>query len=113
MKMNYRFTEDFCMEDVSFEGLSGQEFAGSLKEALGILKIENPVAGFREDLKKGRYKDEELEPVLEAVELISTLWHDPEKEPSARGEGERNILMLLAAALKLISRLQAELKRVK
>ena len=44
MKMNYQFTEGFCMEDVSFEGLSGQEFAGSLKEALAFLKIENPVA---------------------------------------------------------------------
>ena len=49
MKMNYQFTQDFCMEDVSFEGLSGQEFAGSLKEALAFLKIENPVAGLRED----------------------------------------------------------------
>lgn len=113
MKMNYRFTEDFCMEDVSFEGLSGQEFAGSLKEALGILKLENPVAGLREDLKKGRYKDEELESVLAVMKLISSLWHDPEKEPSAKEEEEKNILMLLAAALELISRLQAELKRAK
>lgn len=100
MKMNYRFTEDFCMEDISFEGLSGQEFAGSLKEALGILKIENPVAGLREDLKKGRYKDEELEPVLEAVKRISSLWQKP----------EMNVLMLLAAALEQICRLQTELK---
>lgn len=113
MKMNYRFTKDFYMEDISFEGLSGQEFAGSLKEALGILKIENPAAGLLEDIKKGRYKNGELEPVLEAVKLISSLWHDPEKEPSEGGEKERNIIMLLAAAIELISRLQAELKRAK
>ena len=103
MKMNYRFTEDFCMEDVSFEGLSGQEFAGSLKEALGILKIENPVAGLREDIKKGRYKDEELESVLEVVKRISSLWHNPKKQSSSKEEGEMNVLMLLAAALELIS----------
>lgn len=87
MKMNYRFTEDFCMEDVSFEGLSGKEFAGSLKEALSILKVENPAVDLLEDLKKGCYKDGELEPALEAVKLISSLWHDPEKKPSAKGEG--------------------------
>lgn len=103
MKMNYRFTEDFCMEEVSFEGLSGQEFAGSLKEALAFLKIEDPVVGLREDLKKGRYKDEELEPVLKAVKQISSLWHSP----------EMNILMLLAAALERISMLQAELERIR
>ncbi|RKJ45695.1 hypothetical protein D7X98_07390 [bacterium 1XD8-76] len=106
MKMNYRFTEDFCMEDVSFEGLSGQEFAGSLKEALGILKIENPVAGLREDIKKGRYKDEELESVLEVVKRISSLWHNPKKQSSSKEEGEMNVLMLLAAALELISRMK-------
>lgn len=103
MKMNYSFTEDFCMENVSFEGLSGQEFAGSLKEALGMLKIENPVAGLREDLKKRRYKEEELEPVLEAVKGISSLWDNP----------EMNVLMLLAAAFELISRQQAALKCAK
>lgn len=103
MKMNYQFTEGFCMEDVSFEGLSGQEFAGSLKEALAFLKIENPVAGLREDIKKGRYQDEELEPVLEAVKQISSLWHGP----------EMNVLLLLAVALERISVLQAELKRVR
>lgn len=106
MKMNYRFTEDFCMEDVSFEGLSGQEFAGSLKEALGILKVENPVAGLREDIKKGRYKDEELESVLEVVKRISSLWHNPKKQSSSKEEGEMNVLMLLAAALELISRMK-------
>ncbi|MEY8523576.1 hypothetical protein AALA90_11250 [Lachnospiraceae bacterium 38-10] len=106
MKMNYRFTEDFCMEDVSFEGLSGQEFAGSLKEALGILKIENPVAGLREDIKKGRYKDEELESVLEVVKRISSLWHNPKKQSSSKEEGEMNVLMLLAAAFELISRMK-------
>ena len=103
MKMNYRFTEDFCMEDISFEGLSGQEFAGSLKEALGILKIEDPVVGLREDIKKGRYKDEELEPVIEVVKLISSLWDDT----------EMNVLMLLAASFELISRMHAALKRVR
>ncbi len=106
MKMNYRFTEDFCMEDVSFEGLSGQEFAGSLKEALGILKIENPVAGLREDIKKGRYKDEELESVLEVMKRISSLWHNPKKQSSSKEEGEMNVLMLLAAAFELISRMK-------
>ena len=106
MKMNYRFTEDFCMEDVSFEGLSGQEFAGSLKEALGILKIENPAAGLREDIKKGRYKDEELESVLEVMKRISSLWHNPKKQSSSKEEGEMNVLMLLAAAFELISRMK-------
>ena len=106
MKMNYRFTEDFCMEDVSFEGLSGQEFAGSLKEALGILKIENPVAGLREDIKKGRYKDAELESVLEVMKRISSLWHNPKKQSSSKEEGEMNVLMLLAAAFELISRMK-------
>ena len=108
MKMNYSFTKDFCMKDVTFEGLSGQEFAGSLKEALGILKIENPAAGLREDLKKGRYNDEELEPVIEAVRLISS-----ERGSSPKGEEEMNILMLLAAAFEMISRLHAALKCVK
>ena len=104
--MNYQFTEDFCMEDVSFEGLSGQEFAGSLKEALGIMKIENPVAGLREDIKKGRYKDEELESVLEVMKRISSLWHNPKKQSSSKEEGEMNVLMLLAAAFELISRMK-------
>ena len=113
MKMNYSFTEDFCMKDITFEGLSGQEFAGSLKEALGILKIENPVAGLREDLKKGRYKDEEVEPVLGVVRLISSLWQNPGRGFWSNAEEEMNILMLLAAAFELISRLQAASKRVK
>ena len=113
MKMNYSFTEDFCMKDITFEGLSGQEFAGSLKEALGILKIENPVAGLREDLKKGRYKDEEVEPVLGVVRLISSLWQNPGRGFWSNEEEEMNILMLLAAAFELISRLQAASKRVK
>lgn len=113
MKMNYSFTKDFCMKDVTFEGLSGQEFAGSLKEALGILKIENPAVGLREDLKKGRYNDEELEPVIEAVRLISSIWQDPERGSSPKGEEEMNILMLLAAAFEMISRLHAALKCVK
>lgn len=103
MKMNYSFTKNFRMKNISFEGLSGQEFAGSLKEALSILKIEDPVASLREDLKKGRYKDEELEPVIEVVELISSLWDEP----------EMNVLMLLAAAFELISRLHVTLKRVR
>lgn len=103
MKMNYSFTKNFRMEDVSFEGLSGQEFAGSLKEALGILKIEDPVVSLREDIKKGRYKDEELEPVIEVVKLISSLWDDT----------EMNVLMLLAASFELISRMHAALKRVR
>ena len=98
---------------VTFEGLSGQEFAGSLKEALGILKIENPAAGLREDLKKGRYNDEELEPVIQAVRLISSIWQDPERGSSPNGEEEMNILMLLAAAFEMISRLHAALKCVK
>lgn len=106
MKMNYSFTKDFCMKDVTFEGLSGQEFAGSLKEALGILKIENPVAGLREDIKKGRYKDEELESVLEVMKRISSLWHNPKKQSSSKEEGEMNVLMLLAAAFELISRMK-------
>lgn len=103
MKMNYSFTKNFHMKDVSFEGLSGQEFAGSLKEALGILKIEDPVVNLREDIKKGRYKDEELEPVIEVVKLISSLWDDT----------EMNVLMLLAASFELISRMHAALKRVR
>lgn len=103
MKMNYSFTKNFRMKNVSFEGLSGQEFAGSLKEALGILKIEDPVISLHEDIKKGRYKDEELEPVLEVVKLISSLWDDP----------EMNVLMLLAAAFELISRMHTVLKRVR
>lgn len=41
--------------------------------------------------------------MIEAVKLISSLWDDP----------EMNVLMLLAAAFELISRMHTVLKRVR
>lgn len=116
MDMIYDFSGDSSLEGVRFNGLTGQEYVKSTKEALNVMKIKNPAILFKEDAKAGAFNevsDEKYEQMLYTIKTISTLWHYPGEPDGNSMANEMNILMLLANAIELISRQDVEIRRRK
>lgn len=108
MELLYEMRKDGSVVNARFEGLSGCERVTSVKQALNMLKVQNPAVGFTKAVKAGMYdnvSDEEYERMLSAVERISLLWHYDGDEPADKStRSEMNVLMLLANAIEMISR---------
>ena len=92
--------------NVRFDGLDGSEEVTSVKEALGMLKIRNPVITFAEAASDGTYDntaDTEYTKMLETVKYISTFWRYPGEPKESLLEYEMNPLMVLASAIEALS----------
>lgn len=108
MELSYEMCEDGSVINARFEGLNGCEHITSVKQALTMLKVQNPAVDFANAAKAGMYdavSDEEYARMLSAVECISLLWRYDGDEPADKStRAEMNVLMLLANAIELISR---------
>ncbi len=114
MEVTYRFSDDFSMEDVVFEGLSGLEYVTSTKDALNVMKLRNPAVDFSRNAKEGVYdelSDDEYQQALDTIKCISDLWRYPGESGEDSAKYEMNVLSLLANAIELISRQDVELRR--
>ncbi len=114
MEVTYRFSDDFSMEDVVFEGLSGLEYVTSTKDALNVMKLRNPAVDFSRNAKEGVYdelSDDEYQQALDTIKCISDLWRYPGESGEETAQYEMNVLSLLANAIELISRQDVELRR--
>lgn len=111
MKLNYTLGKDYSMENVEFEGLNGREYVTSTKDALNVMKIDNPAIEFGNKSRNGDFddmSDEEYYEMLDTVKCITALWLYPgerEDNPSM------NILSLLANAITLLSQQAVELRK--
>ena len=114
MEVTYRFSDDFSVEDVVFEGLSGLEYVTSTKDALNVMKLRNPAVDFSRNAKEGVYdelSDDEYQQALDTIKCISDLWRYPGESGEDSAKYEMNVLSLLANAIELISRQDVELRR--
>ena len=114
MEVTYRFSDDFSMEDVVFEGLSGLEYVTSTKDALNVMKLRNPAVDFSRNAKEGVYdelSDDEYQQALDTIKCISDLWRYPGESGEDSAKYDMNVLSLLANAIELISRQDVELRR--
>ena len=62
-------------------GLNGCETVRDMKNALELLKIENPKRTFQERVRAGEFDDtseDEYRQIVDAVEFIATLWRYPD-----------------------------------
>lgn len=113
MELHYKFNKDYSMENVVFDGLNGREYITSTKDALNLMKIKNPALAFCEEAKAGLYdsiSDEEYQQALDTIQCVKSLWRYP-GEAEGTSRTEMNILMLLANAIELVSRQNAELRQ--
>ncbi len=114
VKIKYRFNNEYSVEDVIFDGLNGREYVTSTKDALNVMKIENPAVDFTEDVKAGHYDDltdEEYQQALDMIKCISKLWRCPGEPEETASRYDMNILSLLANAIEMIGRQDVQLRR--
>ena len=110
MRLKFTFAEDYSITDAYFDGLDGYEPITSLKEALNMMKIENPAVSFSDDFRNGVYGDvsgEERRQMRNTVKCISSLWQYKDVPEGISAQYEMSVLMLLINAVELISRLNA------
>ena len=109
MELKYDVTDDGKIVHARFNGLDGCEHVTSVKQALELLQVENPAVIFTQDAKNGVYdhiSDKEYYRMLSAVEAISLLWRYEGDQPKDKStQPSLNVLMLLANAVELISRM--------
>ncbi len=113
MNMIFDFGDDASLEGVRFEGLTGREYVTSTRDALNVMKVKNPDTAFCQDVTAGIYDEtpeDEYEQLFHAVKAVKGLWRYP-GDPEDAVQDEMNILMLLANAIGLISRQDAELRK--
>lgn len=111
MELIFDFDQQQNITNVRFDGLDGSETVTSVKGALGLLKIRNPIINFADALKCGAYdgvSDEECERMLQSVTCVSALWRRPGEPEETPEEYEMNPLTLLANAVEALSRLNAQ-----
>lgn len=114
MTMDFQYDGYGSLEHIMFQGLNGCEFAGNLKSALELLKIENPMCSFQERVKAGEFDnmpDDEYNQIVSAVQFAATLWCYPDAQVGELAQSEMNVLMLLANAIKVASKQNAAIKR--
>lgn len=109
MELKYDVNSDGIIVNAQFDGLTGSEPVTSLKQALGLLQVENPAVIFTKDAKDGVYdhiSDKEYYRMLSAVEAISLLWRYEGDQPKDKSTQPRmNVMTLLANAIEMISKM--------
>lgn len=98
----------------NFEGLNGCETVRDMKNALELLKIDNPKRTFQERVRAGEFDDtpeDEYRQIVDAVEFVATLWRYPDVQMGELAQPEMNVLMLLANAIEMCSKLNATIIR--
>ena len=113
MKMDFQYDYG-SLERIAFEGLNGCETVRDMKNALELLKIENPKRTFQERVRAGEYDDtpeDEYLQIVDAVEFIATLWRYPDAKTGELAQPAMNVLMLLANAIEMCSKQNATLIR--
>lgn len=109
MELKYELDGDGNIVNARFEGLTGCESVTSIKQALGLLQVENPAVTFTKAAKSGLYDrtpDREYYRMLSAVEAISLLWRYEGDQPKDKSTQSRmNVMTLLANAIEMISKM--------
>ena len=108
MKLSYQVKEDFTLQDVGFTGCSGLEPVNNVKEALEVLRLENPAVAFTEAAKAGKFNDmDDLDYrwLLSSIKCISGLFHYPDAPSDGKAEARMNVLTLLDNAIQELTRM--------
>lgn len=116
MKMDFQYDNYGSLEHITFEGLNGCETVRDMKNALELLKIENPKRTFQSRVRAGEYDDtpeDEYKQIVDAVEFVATLWRYPDAQVGELAQPEMNVLMLLSNAIEMCSKQNATLIRHK
>lgn len=114
MEATFTFTQDYAVENMVFEGLTGREYVTSTKEALNMMKVKNPVVNFRDQAENGEFDDltdEEYQQALDTIRCVGSLWRYPEAGKDDTTRYEMNVLTLLANAIELVTRQDVELRK--
>ena len=114
MKMDFQYDGHGSLEHITFQGLNGCEPVRDLKNALELMKIENPKRTFQERVKSGEFDntpDDEYEQIVSAVDFAASLWRYPDAREGEPAQSEMNVLMLLANAIEVASKQNATLIR--
>lgn len=109
MKLSYKFNPDATIREVEFTGCHGLERAGTLKEALGILQIENPAPSFMQEARAGMFHSTpytQLDRYATTIGHISRLFRYPNEPLTSPPRPQMNALALLANAITEIARLK-------
>ena len=91
MELIFDFDQRQGLANVRFEGLDGTEDVASMKQALSLLKIRNPVIPFADAVKSGAYDhvpDAEYKRMLDTMTFISELWRYPDEPRSEEHTSE-------------------------
>ncbi len=113
MKMNFQYDYG-SLEHITFEGLNGCETVRDMKNALELLKIENPKRTFQDRVRAGEFDDtpdDEYMQIVSAVEFAATLWRYPDAQAGELAQPAMNVLMLLANAIEVCSKQNATIIR--
>ena len=113
MKMDFQYDYG-SLKHIAFEGLNGCESVRDLKNALELLKIENPKRTFQARVRAGEFDDtpeDEYRQIVSAVEFLATLWRYPDAQAGELAQPAMNVLMLLANAIEMCSKQNATLIR--
>ena len=108
MKLSYQVKEDFTLRDVGFTGCTGLEQVNNVKEALGVLCLENPAVSFTEAAKAGKFNDlddQDYQWLLSTIKCVSNLFRYPDAPADANALSHMNVLTLLANAITELVRL--------
>ena len=114
MTMDFKFDECGSLEHITFRGLNGCETVRDLKNALELLKIENPLRSFQDRVRAGKFDntpDDEYEQITDTMKFVSSLWRYPDVPEGESAQSEMNVLMLLANAAEAASKLNAAISR--
>ena len=107
MDLVFDFDSRQGITNVRFDGLDGSESVASVKEALSLLRIRNPLMAFSDDVQEGKYNsvpDAEYNRMWDMMRFIScSMWHYPDEPTEAPQEDEMNVLMLLANTIEALS----------
>lgn len=114
MKMDFQYDNYDSLERITFEGLNGCESVRDMKNALELLKIDNPKRTFQDRVRAGEFDntpDDEYMQIVNAVDFVATLWRYSDAKAGELAQPEMNVLMLLANAIEMCSKLNATIIR--
>ncbi|RKI36479.1 hypothetical protein D7V86_24655 [bacterium D16-51] len=107
MTMDFKYDNYGSLEHITFRGLNGCEPVRDLKNALELLKIDNPKRTFQDRVKAGEFdntSDDEYKQIVDAVDFAASLWRYPGAQVGTLAQSEMNALMLLANAIGVASK---------
>lgn len=114
MTMDFKYDNYGSLEHIVFRGLNGCEPARDMKNALELLKIDNPKRTFQDRVKAGEFdntSDDEFSQIVDAVDFAASLWRYPGAKVGELAQPEMNALMLLANAIEVASKQNATIIR--